>query len=280
MNALDRSTNDPGKEAKSELQNLLQQFDLEDHWRLQNPNKKLYTHYHGRTDTYACIDRAYTPTKLRTNIKIKHVTNLFSDHFHTVLLQMNNDYLKRGKGYWILNNALLNNKDYINTIMKLWDNWRSQKYCFHSICECLEGGKKHVKDFTKLYTRARTEKQNKRKASLEKRLYNIYRKIETKPQLKQTAQNLRTQLFNIELKEAQGAKIRSRLKFELEGEKCTKFFFQQMEKCTNTKQDTLSIKRIKNRRVLTDQTHNLNEVKNYYAKLYAKNLEQSPGAPG
>ena len=203
---MDRSTNDPGKEAKSELQNLLQQFDLEDHWRLQNPNKKLYTHYQGRTDTYACIDRAYTPTKLRTNIKINHATNLFSDHFHTVLLQMNNDYLKKGKGYWILNNALLNNKDYINTIIKLWDNWRSQKYCFHSICECLERGKKHVKDFTKLYTRARTEKQNKRKASLEKRLYNIYRKIETKPQLKQTAQNLRTQLFNIELKEAQGAK--------------------------------------------------------------------------
>ena len=38
LNALDRSTNEIGKEAKSELENLILQFDLEDHWRLQNPN--------------------------------------------------------------------------------------------------------------------------------------------------------------------------------------------------------------------------------------------------
>ena len=134
LNALDRSTGDLGKEAKSELENLLQQFDLEDHRRLQNPNEKLYTHYHGRTDTYARIDRAYTSTKLRTHIKIKQVTNSFSDHFHAVFLQKNNDSLNRGKGYWILNNVLLNN-NYINAVIKLWDNWRSQKHCFHSISE-------------------------------------------------------------------------------------------------------------------------------------------------
>lgn len=68
-----------------------------------------------------------------------------------------------------------------------------------------------------------------------KRLPNIYRKIDTKPELKQTAQNLRTQLYNIELKEAQGAKNRSRLQYELQGERCTNFFFQQMEKRKNAK---------------------------------------------
>ena len=102
-------------------------------------------------------DRAYTTTKFRTNVKIKQVTNSFSDHFHAVLLEKNNDSLKRGKGYWILNNALLNNKDCKNAIIKLWDNWRSQKHCFHSISEWWKRGKKHVKDFTKLYTRATTQ---------------------------------------------------------------------------------------------------------------------------
>ena len=68
-----RSTNNLGeKEAKS---------DLEDHWRLQNPNEKLYTHYHGRKNTYARIDRAYTNTKLRTNIKTGHIVNSFLTTF-------------------------------------------------------------------------------------------------------------------------------------------------------------------------------------------------------
>ena len=77
-----RSTNNLGeKEAKSELLNLIQQLDLEDHWRLQNPNEKLYTHYHGRKNTYARIDRAYTNTKLRTNIKTGHIVNSFLTTF-------------------------------------------------------------------------------------------------------------------------------------------------------------------------------------------------------
>ena len=97
LNALDKSTNELGKEAKSELENLLQQFDLEDHWRLQNPKEKLYTHYHGRTNTYARIDRAYTNTKIRTNIKIKHIVNSFSDHFHAVLLERRNNEINIGK---------------------------------------------------------------------------------------------------------------------------------------------------------------------------------------
>ena len=82
---INRSTNNLGeKEAKSELLNLIQQLDLEDHWRLQNPNEKLYVHYHGRKNTYARIDRAYT-------------------NFDAVFLEGKNQVLNRGKGYWILN---------------------------------------------------------------------------------------------------------------------------------------------------------------------------------
>ena len=247
---------------------------MEDHWRLQNPNEKLYTHYHGRTGTSARIDRAYTNIRLRPNINIKHVINSFSDHYHALLLEKKNHDLKIGKGYWILNNALLSDKEYRKGITQLWSNWKTQKHCFHTVSQWWEKGKKHVKDFTKLYTRAATKKQNKRKTSLEKRLRNIYRKIDARPELKQTAQILRTQLFNIESKEAQGAKVRSRLQLELEGEKCNKFFFQRMAKRKHANQDMLSIKRIKDGKILNKQTEILDEVKHFYGKLYAKNIEQ------
>ena len=67
LTRIDRSSDELGL-GKSELENLIQKFDLEDNWRLQN----LHTHYHGRTNTYSRIDRAYTNTKLQATIKVRH----------------------------------------------------------------------------------------------------------------------------------------------------------------------------------------------------------------
>ena len=58
----DRSSGELGL-GKSELENLIQKFELEDNWQLQNPKGKLHTNYHGRTNTYSHIDRAYTNTE-------------------------------------------------------------------------------------------------------------------------------------------------------------------------------------------------------------------------
>ena len=274
LTRIDRSSGELG-EGKTELEHLIQKFDLEDSWRLQNPKEELYTHYHGRTNTYSRIDRAYTKTKLRTNIKIDHVLNSFSDHFHAVLVERKNEQLKRGKGYWIFNSTLLKDENYKTEIEKLWNNWRSQKHCFSSVSQWWEKGKKHVRDFTKVYTRATTKKLNKRKTSLEKRLRNIYKKIHRRPELQTMANNLRSELFKIELHIAQGAKIRSRIRLELEGERCTKFFFQQIEKHKNSKQDMLSINRISDGKLLTSQNDILNEVKTFYANLYSNKQNQN-----
>ena len=43
----------------------------------------------------------------------------------------------------------------------------------------------------------------------------------------------------------------------------------------NAKQDMLSIKRIKDGKLLTNQADILNEVKNFYAKFYTENSEQA-----
>ena len=79
-------------------------------------------YYHGRTNIYAHIDRAYTNTKIRTNIRIKHIVNSFSDYFfHAVLLERKNNEVNIGKGY----NALLIDREYKKAITELWNNWRS-----------------------------------------------------------------------------------------------------------------------------------------------------------
>lgn len=47
-----------------------------------------------------------------------------------MFVERRNQQLKKGKGYWILHIALLNDDNYIKEIEKLWNNWTSQKHRF------------------------------------------------------------------------------------------------------------------------------------------------------
>ena len=106
---------------------LITEFDLEDLWRLQNPNGRLYTHFHGRSNIYLRIDRAYTSANLGVGVKTDHKINTFSDHFQTILTKREPTNFKMGKSYWIRNCGLLQDKKYIQHIKKLWENWQTQQ---------------------------------------------------------------------------------------------------------------------------------------------------------
>ena len=73
-------------ELQEELNSLVTEFDLEDLWKLQNPNARLYTHFHGRSNTYSRFDWVYTSTNLRVGIKIDHEINI-TNHFQTILIK-------------------------------------------------------------------------------------------------------------------------------------------------------------------------------------------------
>ena len=70
------------------------------------------------------------------------------------------------------------------------------------------------------------------------------------------------------MKEAQVAKIRAKITWELEGEKYTKYFFQKLEKRNNADQAIVSLKSRQNDKILKDQQEILTEVKNVYEQLY------------
>ena len=208
----DRSTRSKGFcESQEELMNLITEFDLEDLWRRQNLNGPLYTHFHGRSNTYSRIDRTYTSTNLRVDVKTDHEINTFSSHFQTIVINREPTNFKRGKGYWILNCGLLQDKEYIQHIKILWENWQTQQNDLRSISEWWEEGKQHIKVFTKLYTRADTIAQQQKKCSLKRRLRNIYTKIDAKLHLQNSADKLKNELKQIEMKKAEGTKIREKI---------------------------------------------------------------------
>ena len=267
----DRSTGSRGFcQLPEELMSLITEFDLEDLWRRQNPNGCLYMLFHGRSNTYSCIDRAYTSTNLRVGVKIDHEINTFSDHLQTTVIKREPANFKRGKGYWILNCGLPQDKEYIQHIKKFWENWQARQKDFRSISEWWEEGKQHIQDFTKLYTRADTTSQPQKKRSVKRRLRKIYTKIDANPHLPNIADKLKNELKQIEMKEAQGAKIRANITLELEGEKCTKYFFQKLEKRKNADQAILFLKIRQNAKILKNQQGILTEVKPFYEQLYGQ----------
>ena len=195
------------------------------------------------------------------DVKTDHQINTFSSHFQTIVINREPTNFKRGKGYWILNCGLLQNKEYIQHIKILWENWQTQQNDLRSISEWWEEGKQHIKAFTKLYTRADTTAQQQKKCSLKRRLRNIYTKIDAKLHLQNFADKLKNELKQIEMKKAEGAKIREKITWELEGEKCIKYFFQKLEQRKNADQAILSLKSRQNGKNL------LKINRKYYRKL-------------
>ena len=194
-------------------------------------------------------------------VKIDHEVNTFSTHSQTIVIKREPTNFKRGNSYWILNCGLLLNKEYIQHIRKLWENWQAQQKDFISISEKREEGKQHSKNFTKLYTRGNTTAQQQEKCSLKRRLRNIYTKIDAKRHLQNLADKLKNKLKQIEMKEAQGVKIHAKMTWELEGEKCTKYFFQKLEKRKNAVQAILSLKSRQNGKILKNHQKTLTELK-------------------
>ena len=154
----DRSTGNKGfNESQEQLMSLIREVYIKkDLWRRQNPNSHLYTHSHGRSNTYSHTDRAYTSTNLRVGVKIDNKINTLSNHFQTIMKESEPTNLKMGKCYWILKCRLLQDKEYIQHINELWKYSQTHQNDFRSVSEWWEEGKQHIKAFTKLYTRVDT----------------------------------------------------------------------------------------------------------------------------
>ena len=79
------------------------------------------------------------------------------------------------------------------------------------------------------------------------------------------------------MKEAQGAKIRAKITWKLEGEKFTKYFFQKPEKRENADKAILSHQHRQNSKILNDRQEILAEVKTFYEQLYGQKAMSKSG---
>ena len=129
----DRSTGSKAfSESQKELMSLITEFDL---WRRKIQMSAYIRTFMAEVILSSRIVRAYTSTNLRVGVKIDHKINTFSNRFQTIVIKRERANFQRRKGYWILNCGLFQDKEYIQHIKKLWENWQTQQNDIRPISE-------------------------------------------------------------------------------------------------------------------------------------------------
>ena len=105
----------------------------------------------------------------------------------------------------------------------------------------------------------------------------MYKKENFKPEIRPFINNLQDELYSLESKQAKGAKIRANIRWDLEGEKCSKSFFNILER-QHMQNQTISELYIDEEKSKTSvyPKDMLNSAKKFYESLYTREKISQP----
>ena len=201
-----------------DLHYMLNAYNLEDIWRIRNPEKKEYT-WEGRGKK-SRIDFWLTSTSLNNQIENTfHTFAPYTDH-SAICLTLRTQETVRGRGVWKMNTSHLFNNRYKVELSQLWTHWRDKRHEYKDVRTWWDVGKRHIKNMTIRFSKeSKTDDQCK--------LDELEGKLNDKKFNEgdiDEINRLQFQYESIHSKKTEGAKIRSRIQWWEEGERSTKFF--------------------------------------------------------
>ena len=222
----DRSSGKMDKSSKYFLQ-LQSDIKICDLWRTVNPQRKAYTYIPpGDKNVGSRIDYIMSTDALKKMISsVDIITAAVPDH-KAVVATFKHSNTRRGKGYWKIDNSILNNKAYIVSIENIFHNTINE----YHMCP-----KRDVWDLCKIrfkeYSiRHCTELNLKRKneiSEIEQKITNLDKILihdRNNTNIKKTRDNLKSRFDTLTINKADGAQIRSSAKWVEQGERSTSYF--------------------------------------------------------
>ena len=269
-----------GKSEHTKSSTLLNAFLEEENWldvwRHRNPNKFQFTWMRKDAKILSRLDYFLVP--LDTYNSIIHceiVPATLSDHC-PVILNMEIDKEIRGPGYWKFNVKHLSDKEYVTEVNELIERAKN-KYRFSKASNRIKHLKYDVKKFSISYSKTKATKDREEKDILEKKLKAAHKKlaminvsaptaIQNIQKVNERIDSLKLELQKKQIAQAQGAMLRSKVKWAEQAEHNTKYFYSLEKRNARSKIMKKAIDTQGN--VMNEPQRILQEQARYFKTLY------------
>lgn len=279
-------------QAKQTVLLMKEDLDLVDPWRHQHPNTKRYTWRKTNPIKQARLDFFLTSKELLTLINKTYTIPGYRTDHSAVVISLNLNPIKRGKGYWKMNNILLSDITYINLVKDKITEFKKLYALFPYNIETIENIPikeiqfqindqtffellmMSIRDLTISYSIKRSKERRKEEADLVKEITNLEDKMNLDPN-GHTDEQLRYKkniLINLRTDKMMGSMMRAKAEQIEYGEKPSKFFLNLEKKNFMNK----AIKRLtlENQMEITNQEEIRKEIYKFYENMY-KNKDEN-----
>ena len=261
------------------VNNFLEEFEWIDVWRHANPTTFQFTWKRKKPFIGTRLDYFLVPLVTLANVtSIEIIPGCNSDHlFVEMLLEFENT--SRGKGYWKMNTSLLRDRQYLEGINELIDKYETHENLDGDSDEALdwEMFKHKVFSFSRKYAKSKAGERKLQMANLEKKIQTQEKRlamlnlsaigvVKVIESINLKIEKLRTELNKHLEYIVQGALLRSKVRWFVQGEHCTSYF------CSLEKMKAKGKQMVATRRhdgSITKNTSEILEIQSaFYRKLY------------
>ena len=204
----------------------MESMELIDAWREFFPDRFGYTWHrrlpnvlHERLDWFMISEEIF-----QSVINLEVILGHRTDH-SLVVMEIYFQSSQRGPGFWKMNNALLEDRDYIEGMNKLLDFELEQKHLYKSYRQHWEVMKQGIRTSTMQFASNRQRSRKNKLVVLEKKLKNCqieeYGLFTDRHDM---IRKLKDEIEEIYAYRAQGAMIRTKVRWQEHGQKPTSYF--------------------------------------------------------
>ena len=212
-----------------EIKKLCSLYDLNDIWRVLNPEAEEFT-WRNKSFKIQCRLDFFLISKTLNNLtdKCKIFYAPETDH-SAILIHIKSHELKhkRGLGFWKFNLSLLKDEAYVTKLRTEIPNFQLKYNDIEDLSLKWDLIKMEIRGFTVKYSKNQAKQRKSMEIQLQKQINELYKKAETHPNNKQIIHEIdvaRSRLKNIMQYKTKGTILRGKVRWHEHGERNTRYF--------------------------------------------------------
>ena len=249
------------------LTNLMEEFLIEDVWRIRNPDTRHYSWIKKSNPNSPVRASRLDYILTSQGLKIDNITYCpapNTDH-RAAFISVKTSDKERGAGYWKLNVSHLNNKEFLAKMNADLETVIHKQY--KDPLERWELIKKQIVKTSQQFSRNHSATKKLIISNLMEKVDELDSQLPLPPQMQLLLENTRIDLENLTTEEIHSTIFRSKAKWYSEGEQNTRYFYSLEKARYNAKICETIINEITGKEI-ESESEIMNAQYNFYKELY------------